>query len=538
MRTQSIRYILLSLSVFAISFCSNAQAWKTYPHHQAGSVLTFPNDEGYHPGEVVEWWYTNAHLKGDVTGTDYALMLTYFYYDTLIYDGFRIFELSNENTGQFITETQPCTYPTLAQDHLEIVAKTGLFGTGNEEWKTLRDSANNLIPFQYRLKANMPGGSLDLTYNAIKRPLMVGGTGFLYEGITGYTYYYSETEIQVTGTITMNGVTESVHGKSWIDRQWGQFDPNNGEQYTWMSLQLSNGMDFNLWNIFNIANQIPDTSTYRFCSVYINDSTDMTMSDFTLDRLKYEYTADLQRCYDQKWHFTRGNVDLTITATHINNEVTLPFRFFEGSALIEGTIDGTPVTGVGYIELLHSFAKPQITITSPVGHVGWLGTTPITWKLTNPEDGRPIYYDVEVSTDNKVTYTTIAPHLTDTSYLWSPSLTIGTEGWFRITGYSIDTTLINSTVSANSFIFGVTGISELNTTTSVTVFPNPATSTLNISLAVNQKQQLQIFNSMGMLVKEIPITQTTQINIVDLPSGLYFIHPRNNTQQTEKFVKQ
>ena len=540
------RYTLLVAILFTSNLFSNAQSWKTYPYHQSASVLNFPRDEGYHPGEIVEWWYTNAHVTGDSTGTNYALMLTYFYYPVAIFQGFRIFELSNENTGAFVTETSPCNYPTIDTSHLHIIANTGIGGTGHEEWKT-RDSAGVLIPFEYTLNATMPNGALNLTYKSVKRPLMVGGTGFLYEGITGYTYYYSETEVEVTGTITMNGVTESVHGIAWIDRQWGQFNPNNGEQYTWMSVQLSNGQDLNLWNIFNTASQIPDTSTYQFCTQHITDSTDAVINNFTLERLKFKYTSDNVRCYDQKWRLTYGNTDLILTATHSNNEVTLPFRFFEGSMLIEGTVDGAPVTGVGYVELLHSFSKPQVVITSPMGHVGWDGTTPVTWKLTNPDDGRAVWYDLSVSTDNQTTFTNIANHLADTSYLWTPSLAVGTEGWFRVKAYSIDTTLVNTVTSASAFIFGVTGIAELNNAVSVSVFPNPFSENTTFVYELNEagKVQLDVLNVNGELVKRLENNIQSSgkhqfiWNTNDVANGIYFYRLKaGNNFVNGKLVKQ
>ena len=99
-----------------------AQSWKTYPYHQAGSVLNFPADEGHHPDEPIEWWYTNARVTGLETGTEYSFMLTYFYYPAFTFQGFRIFNLANEDTGEFFDETRACTYPLLAQDHLEIQA--------------------------------------------------------------------------------------------------------------------------------------------------------------------------------------------------------------------------------------------------------------------------------------------------------------------------------------------------------------------------------------------------------------------------------
>jgi hypothetical protein len=45
-------------------------------------------------------------------------------------------------------------------------------------------------------------------------------------------------------------------------------------------------------------------------------------------------------------------------------------------------------------------------------------------------------------------------------------------------------------------------------------------------------------NTMGVLLKEISVTQQTQIDISDFPTGLYFVHLKNNLQHTQKFIKQ
>lgn len=541
-----IRYISLSLILSIVALFTHAQQWKNYPYHETGSVLTFPRDEGYHPGEIVEWWYTNAHLTGDSTGTDYAMMFTYFYYPQFGFDGFRIFELSNENTGAFLTNSTPCRYPTIDTTKLHIVANTGLTGNGHEEWKTL-DSAGILKPFEYQLNGNMTNGSFNLTYKAVKRPLMVGGTGFLYEGETGYTYYYSQTGLEATGTITMNGVTEPVHGIAWIDRQWGQFNPSNGEQYTWFSLQLSNGMDLNLWNIFNAESQIPDTSTYRFCTAYLSDSNNATFSNFTLERLKYTYTPDNNSCFDQKWRLTYGNTDLTITATHINNIVELPFRFFEGNILITGTVDGQPVTGVGYVELLHSFKNPDVAITSPAPNIGWNGNTPITWQLLDPDDGRPVWYDLFVSTDSQQTFTPIATHLTDTSYLWSPNLPIGTAGWLRVKAYSIDTTLVSTVTATGPFYYGVLGMTTIFTADEIHLLPNPFRNSTSIEFTLQQSAtvSMDIVGINGEVIKQFPKQNLASgknrydWNAENNASGIYYYRLKINGQTiTGKLMKQ
>ena len=63
--------------------------------------------------------------------------------------------------------------------------------------------------------------------------------------------------------------------------------------------------------------------------------------------------------------------DLVITTNHHNSEVSLPFRFYEGSTTITGTIEGNSVTGIGFAELLHFYHHPNFQITTPDReHVG------------------------------------------------------------------------------------------------------------------------------------------------------------------------
>jgi hypothetical protein len=69
------------------------------------------------------------------------------------------------------------------------------------------------------------------------------------------------------------------------------------------------------------------------------------------------------------------------------------------------------------------------------------------------------------------------------------------------------------------------------------VFPNPATSTLSISIN-NFKNigDLKIRNGLGQLVKSMPINNyQVEINIQDLPNGIYYVSYNGNKS---KFIKQ
>lgn len=82
-------------------------------------------------------------------------------------------------------------------------------------------------------------------------------------------------------------------------------------------------------------------------------------------------------------------------------------------------------------------------------------------------------------------------------------------------------------------------INEVSIENTFAIFPNPATNKLSISFTenINHHQPIQIFNAMGVLMKEKLIIHSTEINIADLPDGLYFINFENNKHKAQKFIK-
>ena len=517
---------LFSSALLILPLSATAQSWNTYPYHEAGSVLNFPEDECAHPDEPIEWWYTNARVTGLETGTEYSFMLTYFHYPVLGFDGFRILNVANEDTGEFYDETLPANYPLLAEDHLEIHASVG-FGT-TESWLTKRDTQEQFRPFEYQVSASGAYGAIELDYKARKPPLMVGGTGFLHQGANNYTYYYSQTALDVTGTLTYLGVSEPVSGIAWIDRQYGDFNPNTGEPYEWFSLQLDNGMDINLWNIFTFESQIPDTATYRIFTAYVNDSTTVANSDFELERLGYAWMPDHEACYAQQWRFTSEmlDIDLLMTSLHSNQEVGLPFRFFEGTLAIEGTVGGQPVSGHGFAELLHQYEHPRVNVLTPSAGTGWdPATQPIRWQLPNPDDGRPIVYDIDLSLDDKASWVAIAEGVAATEYLWEPAgWPADSLYWFRVSGYSIDGTLMGSTETDMPYAI-VTGTDTPQAEIPPAwVFPNPATETVFIDLRNRPAStEARLRSTTGHALMQASGARLLEWDVSGLPVGIYWV---------------
>jgi hypothetical protein len=72
------------------------------------------------------------------------------------------------------------------------------------------------------------------------------------------------------------------------------------------------------------------------------------------------------------------------------------------------------------------------------------------------------------------------------------------------------------------------------------IFPNPASEIITVKLTNDKiNEEIQIYNAIGRLIKVTETSgATTEINIADLPNGLYFIRLKNNKQSALKFIKQ
>ncbi|MGM0529169.1 MAG: lipocalin-like domain-containing protein [Bacteroidota bacterium] len=510
----------LSFLLLFICMCNNivSQEWKVYPYTPDGSFIVFPSDEGRHTAEPVEWWYTTGHITGENSGRTYSYMLSYFYKPVNNLDGFRILNISDDETGEFLTDTKALTYSILSTDSLNIEAEL-LFG-GTEYWCNQTDADGSALPFSYVLSAEGDNAAIQLEYDAFKPPLILADSGLLKQGPAAYTYYYSQTGNDVTGTINFDGLIENVSGTAWIDRQYGSVNPAEGLEYEWFSLQLSNGIDINVNNIFTEENDVPETLEYRLLCAYVDEQTQFTTSSFDIERLEYHYTPDSLKCYSIKWRLTsdQHNIDLTISALYPGYEVSLPFRFYEGPTHITGTVEGIPVSGKGFAELLHSYEKPDIVIESATNL--WEESTELKWMLTNPDHGNPVRYDIEYSIDNKETFNMIAGNLDDTVYYWDSSkLSGGEEIWLKVKGFSVDTTLVDSSmVRLTSF----TGIEKEEWLEGIKVFPNPNDGYFTVRGEFIR--EIEIVDIKGRKVFSSHVNgRVYDVDISKEPPGLYFV---------------
>jgi len=90
----------------------------------------------------------------------------------------------------------------------------------------------------------------------------------------------------------------------------------------------------------------------------------------------------------------------------------------------------------------------------------------------------------------------------------------------------------------SEFIVGdaPTGVQEVNSGTSLQVYPNPASGELNIPALNFQPKQVIIYNVEGRVVQTGKYSKVIDIN--SLSPGLYFIEVKDeNTSMRQRFMK-
>ena len=69
--------------------------------------------------------------------------------------------------------------------------------------------------FDYNIKTKL----FELNIKSKKKPLLVGGKGFLNPKTKRANYYYSLTNIKTKGIVTLKNKKFKVKGRSWMDHQ-------------------------------------------------------------------------------------------------------------------------------------------------------------------------------------------------------------------------------------------------------------------------------------------------------------------------------
>jgi predicted secreted hydrolase len=258
-----------------------------------------------------------------------------------------------------------------------------------DHWYT-KSNEQGLIPFQYTL---IVGGNsqqdskpmqLVVDIDCLKKPLIVGGDGFIDLGNGDFSYYYCLTKLIVTGTISFHGFTEEVLGNAWIDHQWGNFVNQNPPPwglimtYEWFSIQLNDNREIVVGDMWDReTGEKVDQSYTDGLNLLNSDGSLEILKDYTITPLAFWNDTTDERFYSCQWHITETSraVDLIVTPVFLNQvmrfkenyqllqqvlEELFPGAcFWEGVCTVSGTIKGISVDGKSCVELTHCYERVE-----------------------------------------------------------------------------------------------------------------------------------------------------------------------------------
>jgi predicted secreted hydrolase len=340
MRRRSFAFLLLS-GVLAGCAPSVQQ-----PLHDVPPVPTptprpirLPQDDAPHT-DLTEWWYYTGHLL-TVSGLRYGFELV-------------VFQVARAGAPFYyaahfaITDHQRRAFH-FAQATWSLDHPPSSFDLEHGGWRISGDGHTD------RLAAAMPDYAIDLRLEPRKPPTLHGMRGVVSFGPVGDSYYYSETRLDVAGTISDHGIRQTVTGRAWKDRQWGNFLVLNRGGWDWFSIQLDDGRDLML---FLLRGPLGEVTPAYGTLVLPSGVPQVLEPGAAVVAATGQWTSPRTGVrYPSGW-----SVSLPVQGLHLELRPVIPDQeldtrsstgqiYWEGEVVIDGSSDGRPVAGQGYVEL-------------------------------------------------------------------------------------------------------------------------------------------------------------------------------------------
>jgi predicted secreted hydrolase len=238
--------IRLGISIVAMLFYAVA-AHATRPSLSSvtsGKPITFPQDFGAHPAFRTEWWYATGWLQTP-DNKPIGFQVTFFRITS---------DEDDANPSRFAPKqlimahaalSDPIAGKLLHDQRIErasfnlAYAKTGNTETKLDNWQFIRQSDGR---YDANITANDFG--FHLTLAPTQAPMLQGENGYSRKGPRPdqASYYYSEPQLKVTGSVTRNGKPVQVHGSAWLDHEWStSVLDKDATGWDWIGANLDDG---------------------------------------------------------------------------------------------------------------------------------------------------------------------------------------------------------------------------------------------------------------------------------------------------------
>lgn len=321
--------------------------------------LTFPEDFGAHEDFSTEWWYYTGNLQTP-KGRHFGFELTIFrvgllppqlklpedsqWYGRSLYSAhFAVSDIAEEHFYAFERYSRPG--PGLAG------AQADPYRIWLEDWNIAETRSG-----VYHLQAAQADIAVDLTLTDEMGIVLHGENGYSRggENVTNAAYYYSQPRLRVNGSVQMGDDHYPVSGLAWKDHEFssGVLDENQ-MGWDWFSLQFEDGQALMLFQLRERGGGTSDSSSGTFIATD-GIPQPVQKADFEITVLDEWRSPHTQGLYPAAWEIRLNEPDclLQVRSWMADQEIHFPtVTYWEGAVHFEGTCNGAPARGNGYVEL-------------------------------------------------------------------------------------------------------------------------------------------------------------------------------------------
>lgn len=249
--------------------------------YQYGSHGTFAEEWLLHK-RCSEWWYTTGSLRaenGDSYGFQYTLVKN------------RVFGIEMWLAMEALTDLQNGKHyynqTFLKGKQKPVITDHSVDANGST---LVRDDTG------FDLALNAKNYSVHIRMNTRKAPVWHCEDGFLQMGIQNNpretTFYYSYTNLELKGVLTLEGKQIPVTGQGWFDKQGGPFRVTALQtHWEWFSLRFFDGEEIMLFSF--------PQDDYRDGTYIRRDGSYCRLNNYSIEALDFTVANEIR--FSCKW---------------------------------------------------------------------------------------------------------------------------------------------------------------------------------------------------------------------------------------------
>ncbi|MDD2545283.1 MAG: carotenoid 1,2-hydratase [Burkholderiaceae bacterium] len=220
-------------------------------------ALNFPRDHGSHPDLRTEWWYITGHALA--AGKPWGFQVTFFRSrvegTASLRSAFAAQQLLFAHAALTDVQGQKLHHDQRIARAGFAIAQASTTDTALrlQDWTLHRTPLASPNGPASRYTTHVGGGafSLDLQCDSTQSLLLQGQQGLSRKGpdTTQASYYYSQPQLEVSGSITLNGQRMALEpardrftNRAWLDHEWSEslLHPE-AVGWDWMGINLNEG---------------------------------------------------------------------------------------------------------------------------------------------------------------------------------------------------------------------------------------------------------------------------------------------------------